>query len=454
MGLYGKELLHYRDNQILNEAYVGKTAYLEQIEEKIADLKANPPKITAAIDRDQRVYDINRLFEKQFGMDICTLRILPSATINAYTYSFGIRFDLAEKYKDLSVLVGADTSRGYYYKKGNNIAVIINVYYGLFFDPSLDAAQTLAIILHEIGHNFSNCLYNELYLANRELAFSYKKGLILSTIIHAALLVVGVGIPGLINDIKTWKLISNKAMNNDLKKNKKTTGGKIKGWISGTIGKFKDYDSFLSEFLLRIQDWTSYKKKIDIPDPTTKKGKEEYDAVRKSSGRIDEVFADKFAGVYGYGPELASALMIMDDALSRANKKIQTTGTETQKQRNLDFEDIVRRANIFEIHPETVQRTLEEIKLLKRELEKDDVDPKLKDMMEKQLSQLEELLKKAVETSDKLSKNDNARRVFNAYINNELPDAVSEEIEERIEQALDSAFETAKKQVDKEIKNK
>ena len=51
MSLYGNSIIDYRNTQVVNEAYVGKTPTLEEIEKKIGELRenANVVKIFLAI---------------------------------------------------------------------------------------------------------------------------------------------------------------------------------------------------------------------------------------------------------------------------------------------------------------------------------------------------------------------------------------------------------------------
>ena len=134
----------------------------------------------------------------------------------------------------------------------------------------------------------------------------------------------------------------------------------------------------------------------------------------------------------------------MEEYKSAAYKYIETKGNKEQKKANSKYQKAIAKINFYDIHPQSIQRVNEELKLLKRELAKEDLDPKVKEILEEQISQLEEKLKEFTTTSKKLSKNDNAQRLFNAYINDEFPDAVSEEIEEKIEEALDKLLDEAK----------
>lgn len=446
MAVFGKKLESFTEQMLLNEAYVGRTPTLELIDRKIAELKeAGPLSVYHNMSRDKRIIELNRLFEKQFGMKIFSLNIINTEEIDAYSHSMVYRLDVCEKYspKELNKLVKAD-SRGYYFVPNNELCVIIYMSTGLLFNDTFTSSEILAVLLHEIGHNFSNCLYGKLYIANRESALNYKKDIIISIIIGAIFTPFLIGIPQLIQGIKDYRDMSNgdkrKAQKNERRVGK--TGGFF-AFINGLKSKYNDWRNSVEEFSYRVADgWDKY----EISSPKEGTGKQRYDYLANHTGRFDEVFADKFAAVYGYGPEIALGLAKMDDSPTRADKKIQLYGTQTEEENNLKFEEIMRQLNILsDIHPQTVQRAISDLKLLKRELAKADVDPKLAEAIKTQIKELEDIIDKITTQSEKLSKNDNARRAWNAYINNELPDAVSDKIEEEIEKALDSKLDEYRK---------
>ena len=129
MALFGNNLYDLRYT-ILNEAYIGKTETLLEIEEEFNKLKAKNLKITANMSTDPCVIRINRLFEKQFGMDIFALKVLPSIRANAYTQVIAMNFDIAEEV-DLPSMVTGDINRGFRYKDGNDLCIIVNISYGI-----------------------------------------------------------------------------------------------------------------------------------------------------------------------------------------------------------------------------------------------------------------------------------------------------------------------------------
>lgn len=452
MAVFGKKLESFTEQMLLNEAYVGRTPTLELIDQKIAELQeAGPLSIYQNMSRDKRIIELNRLFEKQFGMKLFSINIENSEYLNAWTYTISYRIDIAEKYSPqaLSKLVKADSTRGYYYVPGNELCITTHMTTELLFNSGMTSSEIVAVMLHEIGHNFSSCLYGKLYLENREIMLSYKRAMIFMIVLGAILSPFLIGIPMLIAGIKNYRDSTTAGQKAKAERNEKNVGktGGFFAFIKGLKNKYSDMQSYASELASRIADgWDKYK----VLNPLKGEGKQKYKQISNSSGRLDEVFADKFAAVYGYGPELALGLAKMDDYLSKANKKIQLTGTKKEKANNLKFEEVIRKVSIYDVHPQTVQRAVEEIKLLKRELDKANIDPRLAEVIKQQVSELEEVLKKITIQNDELSKNDNARRAWNAYINKELPDAVNDKIEEEIEKALDSKLEEfAKEQAKK-----
>ena len=70
MAVYGKYL--NRDiRYVINEAYVGKTETLLEIEDAVNKIRSNCKKFTD-MNKSKEVQRLNRLFEKQFGMYFCS----------------------------------------------------------------------------------------------------------------------------------------------------------------------------------------------------------------------------------------------------------------------------------------------------------------------------------------------------------------------------------------------
>jgi hypothetical protein len=419
----------YRDFLMLNEAYVGKTPTLEEIEKKLAIVR---PKIkySAANNTLKEILEINRLFEKQFGMDVFALKIYPSDYPNAFTRVIATNFDIAEN-EILHNMVTADATNGYRFKEGNNFCIILNISSSLIADPKYTDAEIVAVLLHELGHNFADCIYGDIEFDNREMMISYKKMLIFYAILLSCTII---GIPKAITLLKQLKTYNNASTNKMEKRNQKVGKGKLSAWLASIGARGKDL-AILSNEILNIIFGTgrikTYKRMADISGIP--------DKAKKSLGRQNEVIADKFAGIYGYGPDQATALIKLENSPTKAVKIVNKLG-EFGKRMNQKYDDAVRDMHKYDVHPQVIQRIYEEIKLLENELKKEDLDPKLKEVIQSQLDQLKQILEDATTVSKEMSKSQEAQNVYNKFINKECPDAVEQEIEDKIEQALDDVL--------------
>ena len=444
MALYGSTSMKYRNKRlletILNEAYVGKSDVLHQIEEKFGELRANC-KMTDDINRSKAVLEINKLFEEQFGCKLFALKIDKSNQINAYTQVLAMNFKVAEEV-NVSSLVTATASKGYYFKQPNEICIIMHMYYGLLMSDEFTNSELVAVCLHEIGHNFADCLYDTIKYANRNMMLAYKSYLKAAIIFSAiyALLTFGLGSGYFIQNLKNYREF-NRSFESKYKYEKRLQNkrySKLRGLISGLNGKFTDYKDFINELLNRLSiDGFSYEKSIE-KYLNSSKGQKAKEEEFRSIGRQNEVFADKFAGVYGYGVEQATALLKMQKLRSRADLKLD--GDENNEALNRGM----LRLHNFDCHPQVIQRSIEEIKLYERELQKEDIDPRVKKELQSQIEQLKEIMNKSITEYDKLSKNQDAKANYNKYIRDNEPDAVPEDLENAIEDSLDKLIEEDK----------
>jgi uncharacterized coiled-coil DUF342 family protein len=107
------------------------------------------------------------------------------------------------------------------------------------------------------------------------------------------------------------------------------------------------------------------------------------------------------------------------------------------KEKNKKFDELWIDADKFDEHPHYIQRINEEIKVLEYELKKG-CDPKYEAMIKEQIAQLEKLINDATTIMKRFNQDQKAQALYNAYINQQEPDAVDAEIEDRINDALDA----------------
>ena len=404
MSIYGP-LLEYTNIIGLSEAYIGKTDTLLEMEDAIGQIRARALRKFTDINKSPEVLAFNRLMEKQFGMDCFALYIDQSDTINAYTQVVGAKLDIALK-DNISDWVEGDKLGGYRWKSGNQLCIMACIYMGLIKDPSFTNEEILAILLHELGHNFADAIYDDIKIANQKWAEAVKIYLILMSI---------------------------------RKKGKKNRKNIFRGISQGLHAIGSNVTNFWAQVSARLKGGSAYERYKMWLDAQGYK-----EAARKSIGRQNEVIADKFAGIYGYGPAQVSALFKMDKIETKAErfaKRVPLIGESNNDSFNAAMVDITD----YDVHPHNIQRANEEIALLKREVEKKDVDPKLKKMMLEQITQIQNILKEETKVIQDGSKSAKAKEAYYAYINGECPMAVDEEIEDKIEEAFDKVLGGGKK---------
>ena len=176
MSVYGNLI---RDNliQIMNEAYIGKNENFLEMEKLLGLIRSNLD-YKKDLNRSENVQKFNRLMEKQFGCKVFALRIEKANVINAYTEVLNLRFDITNKI-DMRKAVIANQSDGYRFKEPNNFCIVCTVYSGLLGYEELSNAEVLAIILHEIGHNFADGIYGFINVQNSLSMAWYKRLLLL-----------------------------------------------------------------------------------------------------------------------------------------------------------------------------------------------------------------------------------------------------------------------------------
>ena len=103
-------------------------------------------------------------------------------------------------------------------------------------------------------------------------------------------------------------------------------------------------------------------------------------------GYDNEKFADNFATSYGYGNEIASALMKMDN--------VSSVGQKTFKNPVSEFAVAIGRMTsaIWDVHPSTCVRVRDQVKKLAFEMNDSSYDPKVKQMLQDDYNRLSKLL--------------------------------------------------------------
>lgn len=258
----------------VNETYFGKSKELEIIEKSFDKAIQSKDKIDAS-----SLGVVAKQLQKKFGFDNVSLGIDKSPGLNAYTY-----IDIADIKK-----MKIKTSEGYKALPGNTCSILV-VFSPAMLSGVLSGKELTAITLHEIGHQFaSKRILNSSSL--RYMA-SYIRGLSeLDKIIRIAsqetnsIADMFMMIRRVISKLTEDAVFAIKYVINTLILLKDILKTPTLKDTYNLIG-----DSTKSNRILNyIKNFDKVKKPIKVHD-------------------LEEEMADSFATIYGYGPELASAL--------------------------------------------------------------------------------------------------------------------------------------------------
>lgn len=258
----------------VNETYFGKSKELELIEKSFDKAIQSKDKIDAS-----SLGIVAKQLQKKFGFDNVSIGIDKSPGLNAYTY-----IDIADIKK-----MKIKTSEGYKALPGNTCSILV-VFSPAMLSGVLSGKELTAITLHEIGHQFaSKRILNSSSL--RYMA-SYIRGLSeLDKIIRIAFQETNsiadmfMMIRRVISKLTEDAVFAIKYVVNTLillKDILKTPTLKDTYNLIGDSTKFNRIMNYINNF-------DKVKKPIKVHD-------------------LEEEMADSFATIYGYGPELASAL--------------------------------------------------------------------------------------------------------------------------------------------------
>lgn len=259
---------------IVNETYFGKSKELEIIEKSFDKAIQSKDKIDAA-----SLGSVAKQLQKKFGFDNVSIGIDKSPGLNAYTY-----IDIADIKK-----MKIKTSEGYKALPGNTCSILV-VFSPAMLSGVLSGKELTAITLHEIGHQFaSKRILNSSSL--RYMA-SYIRGLSeLDKIIRIASQET--------NSIADMFMMIRRVIS-------KLTEDAVFAikYVINTLILLKD-----------ILKTPTLKDTYNLIGDSTKSNRimnyiKNFDKVKKpiKVHDLEEEMADSFATIYGYGPELASAL--------------------------------------------------------------------------------------------------------------------------------------------------
>lgn len=379
MSIY-KEMLTengYFENMTLHEVYFGKTKHLTDAEKLLGKFREEYASNQKKANSSKDLLAFNRLIEKAFKLECFCLNIQYSGLQNACTVPFSTCID-APNYKNMKA---NETGFNYDYVKGSSIIVWINS--GLIFNKSFTDGEIMAFIMHEIGHNFQTAI--------SPLARGY-------SYIQRAIALLYMPIYIVVNPAQGLSLTSG-----------------TRRWYTQLIEMWREEDNDFFNFLNGFKYiWSKITAIVGLPlhfigmigkmmkGPTIPipSLRNVTDALLGIPGFKGETIADNFATIYGYGPELASGLNKMKYSAGGWVDEGVVRNSFLGMWYDLCEIPTTIMLNIIDCHPNDSHRCKHQIDMLKAELNKTDLDPKMKTKIKFDCDKIQKELDKCIEVSD------------------------------------------------------
>ncbi len=373
----------------LLEYYQGKTkellkceGYLREIIKQIKDF--NNRMNTDLINTVREVNPISA--SNKWNKLLCEelRKLLKVKEVNIYWDSGMIN---AKTYPTVSILIPY-YKHAYLSGKSTNLKIHVFVYDNLVTMANFNEQELLAVILHELGHNFYYC---PLLIASQVFISIVTFGIIpLQLFLNKTLNIVGAKLDSIVRD--TFPFITN---------------------IFDTLSNYDTDFMYLSQLwgLPRfVYRFISGKALIDIPDSIEQ-------IVYRLSGYGNETGADSFAAMYGYGPDLASALRKFEIVENTTYGKIvSNTGAIGSIYHDMImFTTDIIGMMMMDPHPSHNQRASNVLKKLKKDLNTGNYPPNAKKDLEEQISRMEKAFVEVTKNSS--NSNVQVRKTWYEVIN-------------------------------------
>ena len=396
--------------QAINEVYFGKTKEILAIEKQL-DLVRNKYMnrylTNIFVNNDPDLLKLNRMIEDYFGFGCFSLNIINEPIVNGFTIPIDRRIGLKNQISKKYLIVDKGTFK---FNKSADYTCMVYIYSGVMFNPAFTTGEVMSVILHEIGHNFYSALNNEyngimtnVYIYSvfiLRLLISIKDPLLgIKNILYSSDLIVKTkeNIKKYLreNDSITQKIIDTVVWAKNIVEQVK--GLKFKLLDLGSLGILPMIYTAINtaKCLLPIE--------LLITGFVLKRG------------YAFERTADNFATMYGYGP----------DAISFFNKASSKNINQASLIENI-YMKIPIISNIYAIntnltymimscvdeHPVGISRCSDQLNMLKKELEKSDIDPKMKKTIQEDIKLCEKNIKDITNISGGLKNKDILRNAY------------------------------------------
>lgn len=383
-----------------------------------------------SIMRTKEWKSLKRLLENQFGFYSISLILVESPKSNAMTVPISGSIDnviQSKPYNSLTI-----TKQGYKYDKKAKFCIMLLITEGLLVNTKLSDSEVLAIILHEIGHTFDSATFK--YMGPLSLIKTIYDSYSNFSAISPQFAMVGAGI----NVVKRSQKANNKT-SEFINKQIDMHRGKILSGILGVLfmlmnsgrNSIKVVLEFLSPILgnsaSTVYSIILYIQRLikNISDFSITKiiGKNAYSII---FGHTREHFADKFASMHGYGPELVSALGKIE--ISKfSGSTLETYIEKVPLIKDIYGLGVVSLVDFFDIfikadpHPNFSARFNSIKNIIKADLDRPGIDEASKKLLLSQIKEIDDKYKEYESKSKNISSATKTQSYIHSFLNKLFP---------------------------------
>lgn len=389
------------NDKILQEVYLGETKDIKELQDILSRFRSRCFKersLLKAMNTYDELYEFNRKAEDTWGFKAFSLSIAMGIGLNACTIPISCNIDASAKKLKNSYKT---SKTNYKYSKEDGFTCIVFLNHDLLMDPRFTDREILAVILHEVGHNFATTFDP----ASSIFSSIQSTVLVINNITNIIKSVITLNPQLAVDAAQNTLLTINKSRKALLKLEEKIKKEYSGMWIF--IDTCTRFYNIMRNLLLVIGKMVSNFELVKILlmplEVVLNLILAAINAINTVNPILilinyfkysDEKAADSFCALYGYGPEQASCLAKLTYS-DEKSKLYKTCPIIPQFFKVLCFipELIISGADA---HPDTCNRMKSELTYLKQESERSDLDPKVKKEINKQVKQLEALIDKTI----------------------------------------------------------
>jgi hypothetical protein len=411
-----KSSFNYLHN--IDEVYFGKSPELIAMENQLDIFREKYMGryvLNMSVNSDPDLLKFDRMMEDFFGFGCFTIHIHNQAICNAFTLPVDYRFDVNSN-DDLIA-----NKKTFKFKKEKDYSIILGIYSGLIFNSGFTTEEIMACILHEVGHNF-NASINR---SNGVLVDNYKSLMYVS---YMVLILMGQFNLGFIQNNNSYRVIVDKT-GKELRKNKKLCVwfyDLIKQMQAITIAvKNIEFDiirvltlGLVTPLILILNGCIGLLRNLK-DGPINILINILIKCFMLKARYTDEESADNLATMYGYGPatislqhKFQSKEVDQSSVIMNAANNIPVIGALIHLV-ELPCYIVV---GALDEHPEGLVRCKDQIELLKREVNKNDIDPKMKKVILSDIKECEKQIARLTEVTSVIEDPYAARKAYNRLL--------------------------------------